>query len=89
MILISKPRIRPVFRYRNRTWIRQEQPVEADGHSITTSGFSISEDQLTDLTADVGVVCYGAVIDNTPTVFDFSSMHLCPCQLKRVRMILK
>lgn len=89
MILISKPRIRPVFRYKNNEWIRQDQSIEADGHSIKMSGLSVSEEQITDLTAELGVVSYGTVVDSVPTVFDFSSMHLCPCQLKRVRMLLQ
>lgn len=88
MILVSKPRIRPVFNYIGGKWERSDLRVESDGHSITVLNQRFEEKWLTDLTAELGVVSYGLRTDDRLTVFDFSSMHLCPCQLDRVRTLI-
>lgn len=88
MIVTSPPQIRPCF-YHDKNWVRKDIKISSDGHSINASGFSVSEDQLTDLTADVGVVCYATTMNNQLIVFDFSSSHLCPNQLNRIEKLCR
>ena len=88
MIITSPPQIRPCF-YHDKNWVRKDIKISSDGHSINASGLLVSEDQLTDLTADIGMVCYAAVIGDRLTVFDFSSSHLCPKQLLRIQMLCR
>lgn len=88
MIVTSSPKIRPVYTLAH-SWQRKDIEIEADGHSISMSGFSVSEERLIDLSADIGVVCYATYKDDLLIVFDFSASHLCPQQLQRIKHICK
>lgn len=77
---------RPIIKCSKDNWTRSLDEVSSDGHSINWSGLVVSEEQLINITYIVGCVAYAVKVKEQWIIFDFSSSHLCPSQIKRAIM---